>query len=60
MIILNTNAELKKTFARLIKTMKEPVEWSGRFVVIGDYLILLGRVRSLFFKLGISRKFRTC
>ena len=55
MIILNTNAELKKTFARLIKTMKEPVEWSGRFVVIGDYLILLGRVRSLFFNFE-SRK----
>ena len=40
MIILNTNLELKMTFERLIKTMKEPVEWNGRFIVIGDYLIL--------------------
>lgn len=55
MIILNTNAELKKTFSRLIKTMKEPVEWNGQFVVIGDYLILYGRVRSLFFNFD-SRK----
>ena len=29
--------------------MKEPVEWNGTFVVVGDYLILQGRVRSLFF-----------
>lgn len=49
MIILKTNAEMKITFERLIKTMKEPVEWNGHFVVVGDYLILHGRVRSLFF-----------
>lgn len=55
MIILKTNSEMKVTFERLIKTMKEPVEWSGRFVVVGDYLILHGRVRSLFFNFE-SRK----
>ena len=49
MIILKTNLELKATFERLIRTMKEPVEWNGNFVVVGDYLILQGRVRSLFF-----------
>lgn len=49
MIILKTNPELKATFEKLIQTMKEPVEWNGQFVVIGDYLILHGRVRSLFF-----------
>lgn len=49
MIILNANLELKLTFEKLIQMMKEPVEWNGQFVVVGDYLILPGRVRSLFF-----------
>ncbi len=39
MIILKTNLELKATFERLIRTMKEPVEWTGNFAVVGDYLI---------------------
>lgn len=55
MIILNTNTELKKTFEKLLRTMKEPVEWNGQFVVIGDYLILPGRVRSLFFNFESRR-----
>lgn len=58
MIILKTNSEMKITFERLIKTMKEPVEWSGQFVIVGDYLILHGRVRSLFFNFE-SRKVLT-
>ena len=58
MIILKTNSEMKVTFERLIKTMKDPVEWSGQFVVVGDYLILHGRVRSLFFNFE-SRKVLT-
>ena len=58
MIILHTNLELKTTFERLIKTMKEPVEWNGRFIVIGDYLILQGKLRSLFFQFE-SRKVLT-
>lgn len=49
MIIINTNAVLRATFERLLTAMKEPVEWNGQFVAIGDYLILHGRVRSLFF-----------
>ncbi len=49
MIILNTNSELKETFDRLIQAMQVQVEWNGQFVIIGDYLILHGRVRSLFF-----------
>lgn len=49
MILLRTNVELKHTFERLVKTMDVPVEWTGMFAVIGDYLILQGKVRSLFF-----------
>lgn len=55
MIVLKTNRELDMTFDRLIRTMAVPVEWTKHFVVIGDYLILQGRVRSLFFNFE-SRK----
>ncbi len=57
MIILKTNVEMKSTFERLIKTMKEPVEWDGKFVAVGDYLILHGRLRSLFFNFENKRVF---
>ena len=49
MIFLEADKELELIFNRLIKTMNVPVEWTGVFVVLEDYLILLGRVRSLLF-----------
>lgn len=49
MILLKSNPELKLTFEKLIKTMGVSVEWTGLFAVVGDYLILQGKVRSLFF-----------
>ncbi len=49
MIQLQANAELRQTFETLIGTMKAPVRWNGVFVVIDNYLILQGEVRSLFF-----------
>lgn len=49
MIILQANNELKNTYEKLIHTMGERVKWNGRFVVIDNYLILQGEVRSLFF-----------
>lgn len=49
MIQLQANPELKQTFTRLIETMKVPVKWNGIFVVIDNYIILQGEVRSLFF-----------
>lgn len=55
MILLRANQELKQTFDRLIKTMKVPVQWSGIFAVIDNYVILQGEVRSLFFHFD-SRK----
>lgn len=57
MIVLKSDPELKTTFERLIQTMKEPVEWNGQFVVIGDFLILHGRVRSLFFNFETGNVF---
>lgn len=49
MILLKANAELQQTFERLIATMKVPVKWDGIFVVVDNYIILQGEVRSLFF-----------
>ncbi len=49
MILLRANQELKYTFDKLIETMKVPVEWTGIFAVVDDYMILQGQVRSLFF-----------
>lgn len=49
MILLRANRELDEVFERLIHTMKVNVKWNGIFVVVGNYLILLGEVRSLFF-----------
>lgn len=55
MIVLRANAGLKSTFETLIKTMHANVKWNGQFVIIDNYLILLGEVRSLFFHFD-SRK----
>ena len=49
MILLRANTELRQTFERLIEAMKVPVKWNGIFVVIDNYMILQGDVRSLFF-----------
>ncbi len=49
MIFLKANTELKHTFQRLIETMDAPVKWNDIFVVLNNYLILPGEVRSLIF-----------
>lgn len=49
MIVLKADKELKLTFEKLISMLEVPVEWSGLFFCVGDYLILQGSVRSLFF-----------
>lgn len=49
MILLKANQDLKYTFDKLIETMKVPVQWTGIFAVVDDYMILQGQVRSLFF-----------
>ena len=49
MILLKANTELEMTFKKLIQTMEVNVKWNGIFAAIGDYLILPGEVRSLFF-----------
>lgn len=49
MILLRADHQLKVTFDKLIETMKIPVAWNGIFVVLDNYMILQGEVRSLFF-----------
>lgn len=49
MIVLKANPEMEATFQRLIQTTGERVKWNGDFVIIGNYLILHGESRSLFF-----------
>lgn len=55
MIVLRANQELKMTFERLIQTMGANVQWNGLFVVMNNFIILQGEVRSLFFHFD-SRK----
>lgn len=49
MILLKANDELKTVFGRMIKTMGANVAWTGNFVVLNNFLILSGNVRSLIF-----------
>lgn len=55
MIVLRASTELKRTFEKLITTMKVPVKWNGLLIVIDNYIFLQGEVRSLFFHFD-SRK----
>lgn len=57
MIVLKANPQLKTVFNKLIRTAKEPVEWSGVFLAAGNNLILLGSLRSLFFSLENRKVF---
>lgn len=49
MILLKANDELKNAFDRTIKAMGINVVWTGNFVVLNNFLILSGNVRSLIF-----------
>lgn len=49
MIALRSNLEMKATFNRLIEAMGERVKWKELFIIVDNYVILYGEVRSLFF-----------
>lgn len=49
MILLKANSELKNIFSRMLKTMDANVVWTGNFVVLNNFLILSGNVRSMIF-----------
>ena len=47
MILLKANGELENVFKRMLGAMKVNVAWTGKFVVLNNFLILSGNVRSL-------------
>lgn len=49
MILLKANSELNHIFSRMLKTMDVNVVWTGNIVVLNNFLILSGKVRSLIF-----------
>lgn len=49
MILLKANEELKNIFGRMLKTMNANVMWTGSIVVLNNFLILSGNVRSMIF-----------
>ena len=55
MLVINANQEQKQVFNSLIEEMDAQVVWNGRFVIMGDRLILEGVVRSLFFHFDIQK-----
>ena len=55
MLVINANQEQMQVFGRLIEEMGAQVVWNGRFVIMGDRLILEGLVRSLFFHFDIQK-----
>lgn len=46
-IILKPNAELKRIFQYVVKTVGVNVEWTGYFIVTDNRVILPGKIRSL-------------
>lgn len=58
MILLKANSELKNVFGRMLKAMKVNVVWNEKFVVLNNFLILSGSVRSLVFNFD-NRKVNT-
>lgn len=57
MILLKANEKLKAVFQKIIKTMGENVQWDGIFLINNNDLILLGKVRSLFFNFDNKRAY---
>jgi len=55
MLVLNANQEQKQVFNDLIREIDAQVVWNGRFIIMGDRLVLEGFVRSLFFHLDIHQ-----
>ncbi len=55
MLVLNANQEQKQMFYDLIQEINAQVVWNGRFILMGDRLILEGVVRSLFFHFDIQQ-----
>lgn len=55
MLVLHANQEQENLFNKLIQAIGAQVVWNGRFLIMGDRLVLEGMVRSLFFHYDIQK-----
>lgn len=55
MVYIKANTEIIKVYQRVITSMKERVEWNGDIVIRKNTMILVGRVRSMYFELSSRR-----
>lgn len=55
MLVIHANQKQEEVFNKLIQEIDAQVVWNGRFVIMGDRLILEGFVRSLFFHFDIQK-----
>ena len=55
MIYIKANNEIIKVYQRIIMSMKERVEWYGDIIIRKNTMILVGRVRSMYFELATRR-----
>ncbi len=55
MVCIKANDEIVKVYQRIIAAMRERVEWNGDIIIRKNTMILVGRVRSMYFELAARR-----
>ena len=55
MVCIKANDEIVKVYQRIITAMRERVEWNGDIIIRKNTMILVGRVRSMYFELATRR-----
>ena len=55
MVYIKANNEIIKVYQRIILSMKQRVEWNGDIIIRKNTMILVGRVRSMYFELATRR-----
>ncbi len=55
MLVIHANQKQEEVFNKLIQEIDAQIVWNGRFVIMGDRLVLEGFVRSLFFHFDIQK-----
>ena len=55
MVYIKANNEIIKVYQNVITSKKERVEWNGDIVIRKNAMILVGRLRSMYFELSSRR-----
>ena len=55
MVYIKANNEIIKVYQSVITSKKERVEWNGDIVIRKNAMILVGRLRSMYFELSSRR-----